>query len=91
MEEITLKDIALFISGGLFFMTFLWGFLYIQMNRRFNGVYKLFEVMAIAISEQHHVLSKNQKELHKSLSDQHIVLENSIRKEKEVFNENDYH
>jgi len=89
-EKITLETLAYFMTGSILWLTFLWGFSYIILVRKFNAVYLMFETLARGIASQHLEIAENQQNLHKNLSDQHIVLEKTI-KEKEEINENDYH
>jgi len=89
-EKITLETLAYLMMGSIMWITFLWGFTYIILVRKFNAIYLMFEVLAKGIASQHLELAGNQQNLHKNLSDQHIVLEKTI-KEKEDLNENDYH
>jgi len=89
-EKITLETVGYLVMGLMLWTTFLWGFLYITMFRKFSAVFLMFEAMATGIASQHGELAANQGTVHKSLSDQHAILVKSI-KEKEELDENDYH
>jgi len=89
--KITLEILAYLIAGLMLWTTFLWGFSHVILTRKFNIIFEMFDILASGVVAQHQELAGNQRELHKNLSDQHTILENSIKKEKEVFDENDYH
>jgi len=91
MEEVTLETLAILGIGSLFFTTFIWSFFYIMMIRKFETVFKMFEGLATGIAGQHEELGENQLTMYGNISKQHEILEKSIKGEKEVFNENDYH
>jgi len=62
-----------------------------MMMRKFGAVFAMFNILANGITGQHREIGENQLATFKNLSDQHSILENAIKKDKEVFSENDYH
>lgn len=91
MEDVSLKTLATLVIGSLLFSTFLWAFLYIITVQKFGAVFKMFEALATGIAGQHKEIAENQITTFKNMNEQHKTLEISIKGEKEVFNENDYH
>jgi hypothetical protein len=89
-DTVTLKTLALLISGGMLLMSFLWGFLYIVLIKKINIIYAMLNILAKGITDQHKEINDSLAVMYRNITEQHSLLE-KYKKSMDSYDENDFH